>query len=219
MHTFATPTTISLSVDVPVGRIQVIAADRTDTTVEVRPSNPSSGRDAKAVERTTVELHDGALRVATPTVNELFGPSGSVEATVQLPAGSRVEVTGCGELRGVGRLGDVVATDSYGAIKLDEAASVRLATQAGDVSVGRLAGAGEISTAKGDIRVEEAVSGALVLSTQMGDVSVAAAAGVSASLDAGTSLGRVSNALRNEGAAELEIRATTSYGDITARSL
>ncbi|OLT51734.1 DUF4097 family beta strand repeat-containing protein [Cellulosimicrobium sp. CUA-896] len=219
MHTFATPTTISLSVDVPVGRIQVIATDRTDTTVEVRPSNSSSGRDAKAVERTTVELHDGALRVATPTVNELFGPSGSVEATVQLPAGSRVEVTGCGELRGVGRLGDVVATDSYGAIKLDEAASVRLATQAGDVSVGRLAGTGEISTAKGDIRVEEAVSGALVLSTQMGDVSVAAAAGVSASLDAGTSLGRVTNALRNDGAAELEIRATTSYGDITARSL
>jgi DUF4097 and DUF4098 domain-containing protein YvlB len=139
--------------------------------------------------------------------------------TVQLPAGSRVEVTGSGELRGVGRLGDVVAADSYGAIKLDEAASVRLSTQAGDVSVGRLTGAGEISTAKGDIRVEEAVTGALVLSTQMGDVSVGAAAGVSASLDAGTSLGRVSNALRNDGTAELEIRATTSYGDISARSL
>ncbi|MGW1056205.1 hypothetical protein [Streptomyces sp. NPDC002521] len=45
------------------------------------------------------------------------------------------------------------------------------------------------------------------------------AAGVSAALDAGTSHGRVSNALRNDGTAGLEIRATTSNGDITARSL
>ena len=48
---------------------------------------------------------------------------------------------------------------------------------------------------------------------------VAAAAGVSAALDAGTGHGRVSNALMNDGAAGLDIRATTSYGDISARSL
>ncbi|WP_435737624.1 hypothetical protein V5D56_03190 [Cellulosimicrobium sp. PMB13] len=50
-------------------------------------------------------------------------------------------------------------------------------------------------------------------------MSVDAAPGVSASLDAGTSYGRVSNALRNDGAATLEIRATTTQGSITARSL
>ncbi|GAA4894523.1 hypothetical protein ACFPM3_07800 [Streptomyces coeruleoprunus] len=44
---------------------------------------------------------------------------------------------------------------------------------------------------------------------------------MSASLDAGTSCGRIRNALENtEGAAaRLGIRATTAYGDIVARSL
>ena len=54
-----------------------------------------------------------------------------------------------------------------------------------------------------------------------GDLSVGAAAGVSAALDAGTSYGRIHNTLKNtEGAAaQLDIHATTAYGDIVARSL
>lgn len=58
-----------------------------------------------------------------------------------------------------------------------------------------------------------------MLRTRSGDISVAVAAGVSATLDAGTDYGRVSNSLKNDGAAELDIRAATSHGDITARSL
>ena len=62
--------------------------------------------------------------------------------------------------------------------------------------------------------------GTVVLRTQSGDISVGAAAGVSASLDAGTTYGRIRNALKNtDGAAGLDIHATTSHGDITARSL
>ncbi len=52
-----------------------------------------------------------------------------------------------------------------------------------------------------------------------GDISVAAATGVSASLDAGTAYGRVSNSLKNNGTPGLSIKATTAYGDITTRSL
>jgi hypothetical protein len=63
------------------------------------------------------------------------------------------------------------------------------------------------------------VRGAVVLRTQSGDISFAAADGVSAALDASTGYGRISNALRNDGTAALDIRATTSHGDITARSL
>ena len=85
--------------------------------------------------------------------------------------------------------------------------------------VGRLSGPAEISTAKGDIRIAEAVRGTVVLATQAGDIAVTAAAGVSATLDAGTAYGRVSNTLKNDGTAGLDIRATTSKGDITARSL
>ncbi|MET9077925.1 hypothetical protein ABZX95_38585, partial [Streptomyces sp. NPDC004232] len=65
----------------------------------------------------------------------------------------------------------------------------------------------------------EAMGGTVVLSTQSGDITVGAAAGVSASLDAGTGHGRISNALKNDGSADLDIRATTSNGDIAAHSL
>ena len=178
-------------------------------------------RDVKAAERTTVAYAEGVLRiVASAPDNQLFGPSGSLEVTVQLPAGSGIEArTASTELRGVGRLGDVAFEGAYRHIKIDEAASLRLTAVDGDVEVGRLNGPAEISTARGDIRIAEAVRGTVVLRTQSGDISVAAAPGVSAALDAGTGHGRISNALKNDGRAELDIRATTAQGDITARSL
>lgn len=221
MQTFETPAPISAVLDVPAGRIQFIAAHRGDTTVEVRPADPARSRDTKAAEQTTVAYADGVLRVHAPEPgNRVLGPSGSVEVTVRLPAGSRVEVRAtAAELRGVGRLGDVAFEGAYRQIKIDEAASVRLAAVDGDVEIGRLTGPADISTARGDIRITEAVGGTVALRTQCGDISVGAAAGVSAALDAGTGLGRVSNSLRNDGAAALDIRATTTLGDITAHSL
>ncbi|MFG2053739.1 DUF4097 family beta strand repeat-containing protein [Micromonospora sp. NPDC048930] len=221
MQKFDTPTPISAVLDIPAGRVQFIAADRADTTVEVRPADPAKSRDAQAAEQTSVAFADGVLRIRTPEPrNQLFGPSGSLEVTVQLPAGSRIEARAASsEFRGVGRLGDVAFDGAYRQIKIDEAASVRLTATDGDIEVGRLNGPAEISTARGDIRIAEAVRGTVVLRTQSGDISVTAAAGVSAALDAGTGYGRISNALKNDGAAELDIRATTSHGDIVARSL
>ncbi|WP_328541048.1 DUF4097 family beta strand repeat-containing protein [Streptomyces sp. NBC_00344] len=221
MQKFDTPAPIAAVLDIPAGRIRFIAADRADTTVEVLPADPSKSRDTKTAEQTTVTYDDGVLRIKAPTSNQqLLGPSGSLEVTIQLPAGSRVEGTAASaELRGVGRLGDVVFDGAYRQIKIDEAASVRLTAIDGDVEVGRLGGPAEISTARGDIRITEAVRGTVVLRTEAGDISVAAAAGVSAALDAGTDYGRVSNSLKNDGSAVLDIRATTSHGDITARSL
>ncbi|MGW2721949.1 DUF4097 family beta strand repeat-containing protein [Streptomyces sp. NPDC001492] len=221
MQKFNTPAAVSAVLDIPAGRIEFIAADRADTTVEVRPANASKNRDVKAAEQLEVGYRDGVLRIeAKPAKNQYLGPSGSVEVTVQLPAGSRIEARTAGaELRTVGRLGDVVFEGAYRQIKIDEAASLRLTAVDGDVEVGRLGGPAEINTARGDIRIAEAVRGTVTLRTQSGDISVGAAAGVSAVLDAGTGHGRVSNALKNDGSAELDIRATTSSGDITARSL
>ncbi|MGW4985920.1 DUF4097 family beta strand repeat-containing protein [Streptomyces mirabilis] len=221
MQKFDTPAPISAVLHIPAGRIQFIAADRADTTVEVLPADPSKSRDTKAAEQTEVTYTDGILRITTPNPdNRLLGPSGSLEITVQLPAGSRIEAkAAAAELRGVGRLGDVAFEGAYRQIKIDEAADVRLTATDGDIEIGRLGGSAEISTARGDIRITEAARGTVVLRTQSGDISVGAAAGVSATLDAGTGHGRVSNTLKNDGTAELDIRATTSRGDITARSL
>ncbi|WP_395364861.1 DUF4097 family beta strand repeat-containing protein [Streptomyces sp. YH02] len=221
MQKFATTAAIATVLDIPAGRIQLIAADRNDATVDIRPVNATKSADVKAAGQVTVEFTDGVLRIsAAPPKNKILGDSGSVEVTVQLPAGSRVEAkTAAAELRGVGRLGDVVFDGALGPVKLDEAASAHLTLQAGDITVGRLGGSAEISTQKGDLRIAEAMGGTVVLRTAAGDITVGAARGVSAALDAGTGYGRVHNALSNNGTAALTLHATTSYGDITARSL
>ncbi|KJY24999.1 hypothetical protein VR46_41760 [Streptomyces sp. NRRL S-444] len=223
MQKFDTPAPIAAVLDIPAGRIRFIAADRADTAVEVLPANASSGRDVKAVEQIEVGYADGVLRIwAAPAENRFLGDSGSVEVTVRLPAGSRVEAKAASaEFRGIGRLGDVAFEGAQASVELEEAASAHLAVLAGDVSVGRLSGPAEISTQKGDINITEAVRGTVTLRTEHGNISVGAAAGVSAALDADTSYGRIHNALTNTdgAAAGLSIHATTSYGDITARSI
>lgn len=200
MHTFTTTAPITAVLDIPAGRVQFIAADRADAAVEVLPVDASKSRDVKAAEKIGVAFADGVLRVRAEAGSKILGSSGSVEITVQLPAGSRVEAKAASaEFRGVGRLGDIAFEAAQSDIKIDEAAHVRLSTQAGDVTVGRLNGSAEISTQKGDITV-----------------SVAAGLGL---LDAGTTYGRIHNSLKNTGAPDLTIRATTAYGGITARSL
>ncbi|MFE0654256.1 hypothetical protein ACFVZH_37505, partial [Streptomyces sp. NPDC059534] len=61
----------------------------------------------------------------------------------------------------------------------------------------------------------------VTLRTEAGAITVGAARGTSATLDASTAHGRITNTLQNADGtdATLTIHATTSYGDITARSL
>lgn len=222
MQKFDTPAPVSAVLDIPAGRIQFIAADRTDTTVEIRPANPGKNRDVKAAEQTEIAYADGVLHVRGPQPkNRIIGSTGSIEVTVQLPAGSRVEAkAAAAEFRGVGRLGDVAFDGGYGQVKLDEADTVRLTGHDADITVGRLNGSGEISTQRGSLNITEATHGTLTLTTQQGDVTVGAARGVSAALDAGTSYGRIRNTLKNsDGTPALTIKATVAQGDITARSL
>ena len=221
MQTFTTPAPITAILAVPAGRIRFIAADRDSTTVEIRPANPSKGRDVKLAGQTTAGYSDGILQITSPAGNRILGSSGAVEVTVQLPAGSRVEAKAASaQFTTAGQLGEVTFDSSQATIKVEEAATARLTTVDGDITVGRLGGDTEIRTAKGDIAIAEAARGTVVLHTQTGAITVGAAAGVCAALDAGTTLGRIRNALWNTGGTPgLNIRATTTVGDITARSL
>ncbi|WP_433573144.1 DUF4097 family beta strand repeat-containing protein [Streptomyces sp. CA-251247] len=223
MQKFDTLAPVSAVVDIPAGRIRFIAADRTDTTVEILPADASKSRDVKAAEQTTVAYGDGVLRIeAAPPKNRVLGNSGSIEVTVQLPTGSGVEAKAAdAELRGVGRLGDIAFEGAQASVKLDETASARLALQAGDIAIGRLGGSAELSVQKGNIQITEALRGTVVLRTESGELSIGAAHGVFATLDAGTTYGRIHNALKNTdgAAADLTIHATTTYGNITAASL
>jgi len=217
---YPTPAAISAHLDIPAGRIQVIAAERADTTVEIRPADAGKDRDVAAAERIEVAYADGVLRVSTPpAANPLFGSSGYVELTIQVPAGSRVAAKAASaEFRGVGQLGDVDIEAAAGSVKLDETAGATVALQMGDISIGRLGGSGRLSTQKGGLSIAEATTGDVTLHTGQGDISVVAVH--DANHDASTAFGRIENALKNAdgAAAGLRISATTAHGDIIARS-
>ncbi|MEY9858852.1 hypothetical protein ABH935_004475 [Catenulispora sp. GAS73] len=221
MQKFATPGPVFVNLDIPAGSVRVIAADRTDTLVEIAPADASKRRDVKAAGQTEVGFRDGVLRIATADAHRLLG-SGALRVTIEVPAGSRVEGrAGAAELHTTGRLGEVAFEGGYRAVSVEEAASAHLKVHAGDVHVARLTGPAQIRTGQGDITVAEAHAGRVEVRTDQGDLSVAAAHGVSGILDAATSCGRIGNALRNSegGGAGLTIKATTSQGDITASSL
>jgi hypothetical protein len=222
MQTFPTTAAITAVLDIPAGRIQLIAADRTDTTVEVRPADPAKSRDVKLAEQIEISFTDQVLRVqAAPAKHKLLGHNGSVEITVQLPAGSAVQAkTSAGQIRGVGRLGQVDAEIAQGPVKLDETGTATITIADGPIHIGRLTGPATLATQRGDITVTDAVTGTLTLTSQVGNLTIGADPQTSATLDAATTIGRITNTLKNATgtAAELTIHATTTQGDITARS-
>ncbi|MFJ1753933.1 DUF4097 family beta strand repeat-containing protein [Kitasatospora sp. NPDC088134] len=222
MQKFDTPAAITARLDVPAGLVRLIAADRADTTVEIRPANPDRSRDVQAAEQTTARFADGVLQITTAAPkNRLLGATGALEITVRLPAGSHVEAKAAdAELRAVGRLGEVGYESARGPVKIDEAAAARIALQDGDIELGRLTGPARLTTQRGDLTVGEAVRGDLELETTSGSISLGVARGVSAALDAGTGHGRIANALRNaDDVPAVTVRATTANGDISARTL
>ena len=82
MPTFDTPEPISVTIELGVGDVRITASDRTDTVVEVRPSDPTDEADVQAAEQTRVELRrrpaagQGARRQRGL---RLFGKPGSVD--------------------------------------------------------------------------------------------------------------------------------------------
>jgi len=220
MQTFTTPAPISAILTIPAGRIRVTATSQDSTTVQVSPADPSKSRDVKLAGQITVGYSDGTLQVTAPPGHKILGSTGAVEVEVRLPAGSGVRATAASaQLTTEGPLGDVAFDSSQATVTVEQAATARLTTVDGDITVGRVDGDAEIRTVKGDIVVSEAASGTVVLHTQAGAISVGVPAGVSATLDAGTTVGRIQNTLKNTGSPALTIRATTTVGDITASSM
>ena len=221
MQTFTTPAPITAVLAIPAGRIQVTASDRDSTTVEIRPADPGKARDVKLAGQAAARYSNGTLQITAPTSHRILGSTGAVEVTVQLPAGSRVEAKAASaHLTTEGRLGDLTFDSAQATVNVDQAATARLTTVNGDITVGRVGGDAELRTVSGDIAVTEAARGTVVLRTEAGAITVGAAAGTCAALDAGTTLGRIHNALTNAGGGPgLTIHATTTVGDITARTL
>jgi DUF4097 and DUF4098 domain-containing protein YvlB len=192
MPAFNTPAPISALVELGVGDLRVVAGDRSDTVVEVRPTNPSKQSDVTAAEQTRVDYADGILTVKTPKGWRQFsfrGGNESVDITIELPAGSRVQAEGgVAALRSQGPLGESRFKTGVGDIRLDQVSSAQVKTGAGDVTVDRVAGQADIATGSGAVRVG-AIGASAIIKDSNGDIWVGE---VSGDLRASTSNGRIS---------------------------
>jgi DUF4097 and DUF4098 domain-containing protein YvlB len=197
MPAFDTPEPIIADIQIFVGQVRVHAGDRADTVVEVRPSDPSTEASVQAAEQTTVEFSGGRLVVRGPkpkALGYLRTWRGSIEVTVDLPAGSRLQAEGAtggvADFVATGPLGETVLHSSNGDLRLEETGPLEARSANGAISVDHVTGPAEVTASTGTIRIGtihgagtvknstgaitlgEAAGGDLQLKTATGDISV-----------------------------------------------
>lgn len=179
MPTFDTPEPIVANLEPVVGNVRVIASDRADTTVDVRPSDESDDSDVKAAEQTRVEYAGGTLTVKGPRMWPLdfTNRSRSIEVTVELPAGSEIHGgTGLGDLDATGRIGPVRYKSGSGHLRFDRTGELHLDTGTGNVVVDQVDGNAEIATSSGRVRLGT-VTGTSVVKNSNGTTTIESAGG------------------------------------------
>jgi hypothetical protein len=179
MPTFDTPGPVSATIDVIAGDVRISAGDRDDTVVEVRPSDASNADDVKAAQMTQVHHANDHVVVKAPRSRSWLGRggSGSIDVSVELPAGSHVYgTTHTADIACDGALGTCRIKTGTGAVRLERAATVSVKSGTGDVSVEHATGPAEVATATGDVRLG-AVDGSAVIKSSTGDTWVGTAGG------------------------------------------
>jgi DUF4097 and DUF4098 domain-containing protein YvlB len=177
MPTFDTPAPITATIDIGVGHVRIVASDRTDTVVDVRPTNPSRDADVRAAEQSRVEYANSQLTVTAPNKKKWrTRTAGSIDLTIDLPSDSRVDANVWTEVRSEGRLGESTINTAAGSVRLDETGRLKVRTAAGDVTVVRAGGPAELKTSSGKIRVDE-VDGSVAVKTSNGDITLGTVTG------------------------------------------
>ncbi|MEH1015964.1 DUF4097 family beta strand repeat-containing protein [Micromonospora sp. CPCC 206060] len=174
MPTYETPEPISVTLELGVGDVRIAASDRTDTVVEVRPSDEADESDVKAAQQVRVDYTNGTLRVTGPKarVFDFSRQTRSVDVSIELPSGSQVSAEmQAGDYRCAGRLGQCRLKTSAGDIWLERTGPLRLDTSAGHITADEVTGNAEISTGSGKIQIGE-VEGTAVIRNSNGDTTI-----------------------------------------------
>ncbi|MDI6102752.1 DUF4097 family beta strand repeat-containing protein [Actinoplanes sp. NEAU-A12] len=213
MPTFDTPGPITASVEFSAGELRVVASDRPDTVVHVRPGDESEGRDVRAAEQTRVEFASSTLTVRGPRHPGfgVFGKVGAVDVLVEMPAGSDLEAKlGVGGVRSTGVLGGCRLRSGAGDLQVERAESLSLTTGMGLAAAENVTGDAKLTTGSGKLQVHS-VAGPAVLKNGNGEVWVG---------HAGSEL-RINSAngdiIADHAAAS--ITANTANGDIRVREV
>jgi DUF4097 and DUF4098 domain-containing protein YvlB len=209
MPTFDTPQPITVTIEIGVGDIRIVASDRADTIVEVRPSDSAKESDVTAAEQTRVEYADGRLLIKASKRWRQYtswGGGESVDVQIALPEGSHVRgEAGLAALQCAGRLGDCRLKTGIGEIRLDQASLAQLSTGGGDITVDRVLDHAELKTGSGSIEVGR-IGGTAVVRNSNGDTWIGEVTG---ELRVKAANGRISLDQAHSGVA-----AKTANGDI-----
>ncbi|RSN44112.1 hypothetical protein DMC64_21690 [Amycolatopsis sp. WAC 04197] len=174
MPSFATPEPILADLEPVVGNVRIVAGDRTDTVVEVAPLDENNESDVDAAKRTVVEFSGGTLTVRAPKMRllDFSRRTRSIDVTIELPAGSRVQgSTGPGDLTVAGRIGACRYKSGTGHIRLDRTGELKLHTASGNIVVEHADGNADISTSSGRVQVG-AIDGTAVVKNSNGPTTV-----------------------------------------------
>jgi hypothetical protein len=209
MPTFDTPGPISVTLEIGVGDVRIVASDRADTIVEVRPSDPAKQGDVTAAEQTRVEFTGGRLLIKAPKNWRRYTPRGgseSIDVELAVPSGSQLRgEAGLAALQCSGRLGECRYSTGLGDVRIDEAGPLVVKSGAGEITIDHVAGDAQISTGTGAVQVGR-VDGAAVIKNSNG----------------ATRIGEVEGDLRVNaangqiivGSAHATVAVKTAYGDI-----
>lgn len=227
MPTFPTPTPVAVTVEAHFAELQIVASDRSDTVVDVRPTDPDDRAHVEVAQATRVELLGDQLRVIAPKPSLMTRilNSPSLDITISLPTGSAVRAQlGAGNIAATGTLGDCTVTTGAGSIRLGDTGALAARAGSGDIIVGNVtgdatmvtpAGHTQIASATGNVAIRNGSTGPRI-GTVGGDLQVRAGHGrieaesVAGSIDARTAHGAVVIAM----ATGTEVELKTSHGDL-----
>ena len=199
-----------------------------DVVIQVPSGSDLRATSAVATVRTIGRLGDcrgkvsgGDLHVDEAATVELTTSTGSI--SVHRATGNADVRTSNGTVR-VGTVdGAAVVKNTNGDTEIREVAGdLEVSSANGAIRVERAGAAVRAKTANGDVRIGQVSRGAIVAETARGNVEIGVRAGVAAWLDLDTHFGATRNHLDTSGppaAGEdsVEVRARTSFGDITIR--
>jgi len=181
---FNTPSPIAVALDLYVADVRFAVSDRTDTIVEVRPSDPNKAADIKAAENTRVEYDDATRTlsiVSRKPLNRFVNFSSkrpeSIDVVIQLPTDSDVRgEADLGDFQADGVLGTVMLKTDLGAVRLAGTGPLNLRGGVGGINVEGVSGSAEVHSGSGDIQIG-AVDGTADVSTGNGKVRVGVVTG------------------------------------------
>ncbi len=228
MPTFDTPQPITVRVEISAGSVRIVATDRDDAVVDVRPRDESRSHDVKAAEHVRVSFSNGTLLVSSQR-GFSFPRRGAVVVDVALPSGSRLDASvASADVTAEGRYADCKFASASGGVEIGSmVGNLKADSASGDVTVQHINGSASVSTASGDAVLGEldgdvkfrAASGSLTVrrlrgnvngQTASGDVTVVTA--VNGGVSVQTSSGELVVGIAEGTAARLDVR--THSGEV-----